>query len=243
MIKQQITSEKYRPLVEEIEKYFSKSSVILQDERNTIKEVDFNNEKLVVKAYKKPNIVNSLIYTFLLKSKAQRAYEYGLRISEFTPKVVAKIEYFQPFLTKSYLICDKFDAEFNLQKPLFYNHPDKKEIFSQFAGFVYKLHQGDIVHRDLSPGNILIKKNDKKYEFKIIDINRMTFKKPSFEQRAKNFDKLWAHDTDLDLMLRAYAKLAQFDEENFSQLGIQYNQKNKARKTRKRKIKQALGLW
>jgi len=243
MIKQKIISKKYKPLVDDIERYFFESNVILQNERNMIKVIDFNNESLVIKSYKRPILINSFIYTFFKKSKAFRAYEYGLKISKFTPEVIARIEYFYPFLTKSYLICREFKADFNLQKPLFHNHPDKKEIFSQFATFVYQLHQQNIVHRDLSPGNILVVKNGEKYQFKIIDINRMSFKNPSKEQRAENFDKLWAHDEDLALILRAYAKLAQFDEDIFIQLGIKCNQKNKDKKTRKRKIKQALGLW
>jgi len=208
-----------------------------------IKVVDFDNELLVIKSYKKPGFFNSLIYTFFQKSKAWRAYEYGLRISDFTPGVIARIEYLNPLLSKSYLICEKFDAEFNLQRPLFYNHPDKKNIFSQFAEFVYKLHQKDIFHKDLSPGNILIKRVGEKYQFKIIDINRMSFERLSKRQRAENFNKLWAHNSDLELMLKVYAKLAQFDEESFVRLGLELNQKNKDRKTRKRKIKQALGLW
>jgi hypothetical protein len=54
---------------------------------------------------------------------------------------------------------------------------------------------------------------------------------------------LLPHDSDLELMLKVYAKSAQFDEESFVRLGLGFNQKNKDRKTRKRKIKQALGLW
>ncbi len=71
----------------------------------------------------------------------------------------------------------------------------------------------------------------------------MIFKKLDKDQRAKNFDKLWAHDLDLKLILKVYAGLAQFDEKYFINLGLKYNQKNKDRKTRKRKIKQVLGLW
>ena len=136
MIRQQIINKKYKPLVKDVERYFLESKVILQNDRNMIKVVDFNNELLVIKSYKKPGIFNSLIYTFLKNSKAWKAYEYGLRISDFTPGVVARIEYLNPLLSKSYLICEKFEAEFNLQKPLFYNHPDKEAIFSQFAEFV-----------------------------------------------------------------------------------------------------------
>ncbi|MBT7558600.1 hypothetical protein HN615_17005 [Candidatus Woesearchaeota archaeon] len=243
MIKQQAINNKYNSLVKDVERYFLESKIVLQDDRNMIKVVDFDNELLVIKSYKKPGFFNSLIYTFFQKSKAWRAYEYGLRISDFTPGVIARIEYLNPLLSKSYLICEKFDAEFNLQRPLFYNHPDKKNIFSQFAEFVYKLHQKDIFHKDLSPGNILIKRVGEKYQFKIIDINRMSFERLSKRQRAENFNKLWAHNSDLELMLKVYAKLAQFDEESFVRLGLELNQKNKDRKTRKRKIKQALGLW
>jgi serine/threonine protein kinase len=243
VIKQQLINKKYKPLVDNIDRYFMESNVVLQDDRNMIKVIDFNNESLVIKSYKKPSFFIGFIYTFVQKSKAWRAYEYGLRISEFTPGVIARIEYLNPLLSKSYLICEKFEAEFNLQKPLFYNHPDKEAIFSQFAEFVYELHQQDIFHKDLSPGNILIKKSGEKYQFKIIDINRMSFKKLSKRQRAENFNKLWAHDSDLELMLKVYAKSAQFDEESFVRLGLEFNQKNKDRKTRKRKIKQALGLW
>ena len=243
MIQQKVSNKKYKPLIDNIDHYFSDSRVVLQDDRNMIKVVNYNNEPLVIKSYKKPSIFTGFIYKFLQKSKAYRAYEYGSKISEFTPEVVARIEYFQPFLKKSYLICNQFDFEFNLQKPLFYNHIDKNEIFRQFANFVYKLHEKQVFHKDLSPGNILVKKTAEKYEFKIVDINRMVFKKLSIKQRAKNFDKLWAHDTDLDFILREYAKVANFDKDKFSNLGLYYNQRNKNRKTFKRKVKQALGLW
>jgi len=242
MIKQQLIHADYRPLADKIEYYFAQSNIVLQDDRNTIKEVVFNNKVFVVKSYKQLGWFRGVVYTYLKKSKVWRAYEYGLKIAEFTPEVIARIEYFQPLLTKSYLICYKCEADFNMQAPLFKNHPEKQIIFIKFAEFIYQLHQNNILHQDLSPGNILIKKNQLGYSFKIIDINRMSFKTLNLQQRAKNFNKLWADDTDLGVILKAYAKLAQFDRASFVQLGIKYNQQNKVRKTRKRKIKQVLGL-
>ncbi|MBC8147630.1 MAG: hypothetical protein H8E98_06565 [Bacteroidetes bacterium] len=241
MIKQQLTSKKYKPFAEEIEKYFSQSGVVLQDDRNTIKEVEFNNEVFVVKSYKVPSAINSFIYTYIKKSKAWRAYEYGLKISNFTPKVIARIESFQPLLGKSYLVCEKFDSDFNMQAPLFEDHPDKNEILKQFAKFVFKLHNNNIIHHDLSPGNVLIKKNKQGYQFQIIDINRMIFKVPKVKERAQNFSKLWASDEDLTTILKAYAETANLDF-NFVSMGLAYNQRNKDRKNRKLKIKKALGL-
>lgn len=241
MIKQQLTSKKYKPFAEEIEKYFSQSSVVLQDDRNMIKEVEFNNEVFVVKSYKVPSTINSFIYTYIKKSKAWRAYEYGLKISNFTPKVIARIESFQPLLGKSYLVCEKFDSDFNMQAPLFEDHSDKDNILNQFAEFVFNLHKDNIIHNDLSPGNVLIKSSKQGYQFQIIDINRMIFKVPNSKDRAKNFSKLWADNEDLLTILTTYAKVANLDK-NFISLGLFYNQRNKNRKTRKRKIKKALGL-
>jgi serine/threonine protein kinase len=241
VIKQQLASADYKPFAEEIERYFSQSSIVLQDDRNTIKEVEFNNIIFVVKSYKVPSTINSFIYTYLKKSKAWRAYEYGLKIPQFTPKVIARIENFNPRLTQSYLICEKFDADFNMQAPLFKQHPDKKVIFKEFAKFVFTLHKNNVIHHDLSPGNILIKKSDQGYIFKIIDINRMSFEVLSTKQKAKNFSKLWADNEDLSTILKAYAQVANLDQK-FINLGLFYNQRNKDRKNRKLKIKKALGL-
>lgn len=241
MIKQQLISTDYKPFAENVERYFSQSSIVLQDDRNTIKEVEFNNMVFVVKSYKIPSAINGFIYTYLKKSKAWRAYEHGLKIAKFTPKVIARIEYFQPLLKKSYLICEKFDADFNMQAPLFKQHPDKDNILKQFAEFVFNLHKDNIIHYDLSPGNVLIKSSKQGYQFQIIDINRMIFKVLDSKERAKNFSKLWAGDKDLTTILKAYAEAANLDV-NFISMGLKYNQRNKDRKNRKLKIKKALGL-
>jgi serine/threonine protein kinase len=241
VIKQQLASTDYKPFAEEIERYFSQSSIVLQDDRNVIKEVEFNNKFFVVKSYKVPGIINSFIYTYLRNSKAWRAYEYGLKIAKFTPKVIARIEHFQPLLGKSYLICEKFDADFNMQAPLFKQHPDKDTILKNFAKFVFNLHENNIIHHDLSPGNILIKTSEQGYQFQIIDINRMVFKVLNNKDRVKNFSKLWADNDDLLTILTTYAKVANLDKK-FINLGLFYSQRNKDRKNRKLKIKKALGL-
>ena len=164
-----------------------------------------------------------------------------MKIAKFTPKVIARIEYFQPLLGKSYLICEKFDPDFNMQAPLFKQHPDKDTILKQFAEFVFNLHKDNIIHHDLSPGNVLIKSTKQGYQFQIIDINRMVFKVLNSKDRANNFSKLWADNEDLLTILTTYAKVANLDKK-FINLGLFYNQRNKDRKNRKLKIKKALGL-
>ena len=49
-------------------------------------------------------------------------------------------------------------------------------ILRQFIRFSYLLHQKGIEFLDNSPGNTLIKKNEKGvYDFYLVDLNRMKF--------------------------------------------------------------------
>lgn len=240
MLKIALNNSKYQPLIEKIEDYFTTSNIVLQDRRNIIKEIDFDGEKLVVKVFKQPIFIQRIIYSFFKKSKAKRAYEFGLKISDFTPSVIGYIEYYHFFLLKeSYFICQKFEFDFDIRKPLLDdNFADRVKIFQAFADFVFKLHQNNIQHNDLSPGNVLIKEDKQNYEFKIVDINRMIFKPPTIKARAKNFAKLWADDTDLTLILKEYAQIAALDSNTFIKLGLKHSRQHKQQKIRKRKIKQ-----
>ena len=47
--------------------------------RNTVERVRFGDKDFVIKKYKRPALINCLIYTWFRKSKAQRAFEYAER--------------------------------------------------------------------------------------------------------------------------------------------------------------------
>lgn len=244
MIKNSSNNDDYQLLIDKVDTYFNDSNIVLQDDRNTIKEIEFNGQKLVIKSFKKPILLNRFVYSYLKKSKARRAYEFGLKIADFSPQVIAYIEYYQHYLlNKSYFICQKFDFDFNIRAPLSdKTFKNRQAIFKQFAKFIHQLHRQNIIHQDLSPGNILIKKNHQNHQFNIIDTNRMDFKGLNIKQRAKNFNKLWADDSDLSIILKEYAKIGEFDADYFIKLGLKYNQQLKQRKTAKKKIKQLFGL-
>ena len=48
--------------------------------RNKIKNAVLNNTNLCIKAFKKPNAINKIAYTFFRKSKAQRSFEHANRL-------------------------------------------------------------------------------------------------------------------------------------------------------------------
>ena len=235
-----ISTDHYLPFIDEIEKQFKNSDVLIHDARNQIKLIDYAGEKLVVKSFKVPHLLNRIVYSFFRDSKAKRSYLFAQKISAYTPEAIAYVEYrASGLLSRSYFVAKHLDFDFDIRRPLLeMDFPERERVFKQFAVFVYQLHQQGIIHLDLSPGNILIKQmGGGEYQFKIVDINRMKFKSLSKHEKAKNFSKLWANNADLTIMLSEYAALSDLDISSFVQQGLHENQRNKNIKNFKKCLK------
>jgi len=224
-----------------IKRYFKENSQTIHKARNELKILQHNGIEVVVKAFKIPNIINRIAYSYLRAGKACKSYEYSLKIDSFTPEPIGYIEFYDGGLLKeSYFVSEKFSYDFTIREPLLdKNFPASEEIFRTFARFSYDLHEAGIFHNDYSPGNILIKKEDEKYIFKIVDINRMKFfDSCAMDQktRAKNFSKLWASDAILRIMADEYKKYYSCDE-NFESQVLEYSNKNKQLKNFKKRLK------
>ena len=222
-----------------IKQFFKENSNSIHNARNELKVLEHENQKLVVKYFKIPHFINKIVYTFFKKSKAQKSYEYALKIKEFTPKPIGYIEFYKfGLLDESYFVSEKFDYDFTIREPLLdINFPNKNEIFKAFAQFTFDLHENGIYHLDYSPGNILIKKENDNFIFKIVDINRMKFLNMDLEKRAKNFSKLWAKDEDLEFIAKEYAKIYEKNNEEFISKTISFSKKHKAVKNFKKRLK------
>ena len=222
-----------------IKQFFKENSNTIHKARNELKVIEHENQKLVVKYFKIPHFINKIVYTFFKKSKAQKSYEYALKIKEFTPKPIGYIEFYKfGLLDESYFVSEKFDYDFTIREPLLdINFPNKNEILKAFAQFTFDLHENGIYHLDYSPGNILIKKENDNFIFKIVDINRMKFLNMDLEKRAKNFSKLWAKDEDLEFIAKEYAKIYEKNNEEFISKTISFSKKHKAVKNFKKRLK------
>jgi serine/threonine protein kinase len=230
----------FREFLFNIESHFqSKELKSIHKARNELKIIPHAGINTVVKSFKVPHLLNRIIYTFFRDSKAKKSYEYSLRIGEFTPKPIGYIEFYKnSLLSTSYFIAEEFAYDFTIREPLLdSNFEDKEEIFKAFAAFSYALHENRILHKDYSPGNILIKKESNGYTFKVVDINRMEFKTLTPDERLKNFDKLWAKDEDLRIIISAYAKIANMNEEKSIKKALYYSQKLKNFKNMKKRLK------
>ena len=231
--------QEYEKLLINIRDYFKGSTNSIHKARNEIKILDYENQKLVVKAFKVPNLLNKIVYTFFRGTKAKKSYENSLRISKFVPQAVGYIE-FRKFglLSDSYFISEQFEYDFTIREVITgADFKDRENIFRELAKFTFLLHEEGILHKDYSPGNILIKANNDAYELKIVDINRMEFKNLNVDERLKNFSQLWAKDDDLKIVIDEYSKLINQDEDECFAKALEYSQKHKDRKNFKKRLK------
>lgn len=232
-------SQKYCEFLKEIQLYFNQSQNSIHKARNEIKIVNFQDESLVLKSFKVPNLLNKIVYTFFKTSKAKKSYENSLKIGDFAPKPIGVVE-FKRFglLDASYFVSEHFDYDFTIREVLKdSSFEDREKIFQTFAQFTFLLHERDILHLDYSPGNILIKKEGEAYIFKIVDINRMEFKPLSHEQRLQNFSKLWAKDEDLAAIAKEYSKLSKSSEESCIKTALKFSHAHKRKINIKKRLR------
>ena len=225
-----------------IRDHFDNSSNSIHKARNELKILQLHNRSVVVKSFKVLNIIRKIYYKYFRDTKAKKSYIYALKIGSFTPEPIGYIEFYKDnLLQDSYFLAQNFQYDFTIREPLLdKKFPKRDDIFKAFTSFTYKLHQNNILHKDYSPGNILVKKENDNYIFKIVDINRMEFKKLSLKQRLQNFDKLWADDEDLIIIATQYASLINLDKKTLIKDTLSYSNQLKKRKNIKKTIKRIL---
>ena len=238
-MKYKVLDDKYEDFIKKIRVHFRKSTDCLYTGRNKLKVLAYFDEGIVVKSFKIPHFINKIAYTFLRDSKAERSYSNSLKILEFVPKPIGYAEFKKyGLIYDSYFLCEKYEYDFTIREPLRQeDFPNKTIVFQQFAHFAYALHNKGVEHLDFSPGNILIKEiSPQVYEFKIIDVNRMTFQVFTKVERIQNFSKLWADDEDLITIVKAYAPLIEMDENKAIKIALEASDKHKQKKLFKKKL-------
>lgn len=229
-----------------IEKNFQDSENIIHNARNQLKIINFKGIDTVVKSFKVPNFINKIAYTFFKPSKAKKSYLNAQKLIDLdinTPRPIAYIENKKfALLDKSFFVTELENYDFTIREVFHHKVDNYQEILKEFTKFTYDLHQKGVWHVDYSLGNILITKQEDKYKFSIIDINRMLFKKISVNEGLKNFSKFWAKDeSDLKVIAKEYALLSKLDENEAFEIIKKEVQKVMDFKNSKKKLKKLVG--
>lgn len=235
-------------ILEIIAAFKSSNELIGDGKRNVIKNVNFKNQKLTVKSFKKPHLINSVVYRFLRKSKAERSFRYAKILTSKgigTPKPIGYVECFNYWrLTKSYYVSEYVDCDLTFREiNKDFKSFKSKKILRAFTKFTFRVHENDILFHDNSPGNTLIKKTGKSYEFYLVDLNRMSFKKLTLHDRINNFSRLTSKKKIIKIMSKEYAKLTDNDKTNIFEIMNMSIRKFQHKFVTKKKIKRKLKFW
>jgi len=169
--------------VEAIPRFFAHSGVVLHDGRNMIRMFETEAGRVTVKRYRRPNLFNRIVYTFLRKSKAQRAYEHAERLRAAgvdTPEPVAWIETRRcGLLEDAWFVCRYSDYASLSEATVRFPEADTRPLLTAFARFAATLHAKGILHGDFNHSNILYRRDPDTggYRFQLIDANRMRFRR------------------------------------------------------------------
>lgn len=237
-------------ILEHILNFNSSGKYFVQGQRNAIKLFEIDGITLNIKSFKKPNLVNKIVYRYFRKSKARRSFEYASKLMDLgigTPKPIAYLENFDFIgLNDSYYVCEHLENVFEFRALVQNEDFNKREsIIRQFIEFSYQMHQNGVEFLDHSPGNTLIKdNNDGTYSFYLVDLNRMKFHESiDFQTRMKNLSHLTPQKEMIVIMANEYAKLSGENEQNVFETLWKYTSDFQFRYHRKKRIKKKLKFW
>lgn len=182
----------------------------LHDGRNKVKRFRIAREWVVVKKFKRPNIVQKIVYTFFKSSKAERAYLFAEKLRGMginTPHEIGYIEIRRKgLLDESYFISTQ--CSYAALSQILDGEDFSRKAADALAGYLVELHEKGILHGDLNLTNILYRIEDDKYKFTLIDTNRSKFRESLGRNECLENMKRLTHDRELmEYIVSAYAQL------------------------------------
>ncbi len=230
-----------RDFITRLPEIFLHEGEYLHDGRNKIKIFDIGGLRINVKRYRIPIVFNRVVYLYLRKTKAERAYVYALRLQEMgicTPAPIAYIiEKKGMLLGYSYFVSIQVDYSRR-----FYEFgraaltDEHVMILEEFGRYTAHLHQQNVCHQDYSPGNILFDLKNGRPEFCIVDINRMYFGTVSFKKGCANFARLWGGPEMFRIVATAYAEERGWDVDRTCHEVLEVRKKHWQKVARKREV-------
>lgn len=219
-----IINPKYNSIksaIEAIHTTFGGEDNIVYQARNTLKSINIAGVNYIVKCYATPILINRFAYTFLRPTKAKRAYENAMMLTNEgigTPTPVAYIEIKRCGLFKhSYFISEEATGGTLMRRYTGYIDPRfGANVLIQLARFTKRMHDKGFLHLDYSTGNILfwIGEGDD-VKFALIDLNRMKFGREfSRKELIYSFRRLTRSDEVLSILVSEYAHLSGWSVED-----------------------------
>jgi len=191
----------------------SDSTMIYNGRRNKVVKLIRDTRDINIKAFRVPNIVNRLAYGNLRHSKARRSYEHALRLRNLgfnTPEPLGYVELRNGLLFgRSYYISQQLEGFRDMRSFEGHDQQSLAHLADSLASLMVRLHDAGVWMKDFSQGNLLYRPADRgRYEFFMIDINRMEFDVTDRSKLMQNFRTITDDGRFLRMLAKAYARHA-----------------------------------
>ena len=195
-----------------IDNFDYEGETIYKGSRNELKIKKIKDISVNIKRFQIPNWVNQFAYRWIRSSKAKRSFIYAKTLLERevnTPEPIAHQENYSTLgILHSYYVSIQQDHDFTFRELTYQpGFPDREKIIRDFTRFTYHFQEKGIFFKDHSPGNTLIKKRNKGYDFYLVDLNRMKFENLSSYNQIKNFARLTPDREVYIIIADEYAKI------------------------------------
>ncbi len=199
------------------QKFENGEGVLIHSGRNQLRRFEVDGISLVVKSYRRPNLVNRFVYGLLRASKAKRSIQHAqtlMKLGIETPPPVGYVNirrfglFDRSFLVTRTSACTHHYAEI-------INAPDAyDDVLRVVAWSTARMHEAHLRHLDYSRGNILFRRDDEgRAHVELIDLNRMRKGNVGIEMGCKNFERLPATPHMHRIMAEVYARERGLDAE------------------------------
>jgi len=194
---------------------FDKEGDIVYSGRNIVKKFNRYDTIFYVKRYKKPLLIQRLIYTFFRPTKTSRAYKFAAEFRKRginTPHEVAYIEVFKNSLFDTGYFISVECTYRSMKEEILNNSDFDKLLINDMVDFLVEVHNKGISHGDTNLSNIYFNKEDGKYKFAFIDINRSKFYYMNKKLRIENLTRLTHNLSLYTYIVRLYAQKMDWNE-------------------------------
>lgn len=192
-----------------------KEGEVVYKGRNELRRMEYEGKSYVVKSFRKPNLVNRLVYGRFRDSKAKRAFRNGLELAAIgvpNPLPIGYVEVRKGvFFAESYLVTDFSDCPYTWNDLFYKEFACTEQVAREVGKVTALLHEHGLAHKDYGRGNILFKEADGKVHIELVDLNRMYRGKMDMEKGCKNFERLPATPDMHRWIAEEYAKARGFD--------------------------------
>lgn len=179
-------------------------------DNNIVYRYTIDNNPIVIKSFQVPNLIDSYIQTIAGKSNSHQSYLNAKKLQQLGFRTPAPVAYGE-VLNGNRLLRSYFMTEFINGSDMrgWENDLDNEPLLRAFAAEMAKMHEAGILHRDFSPGNVLVTGTPAiGFNFYHIDLNRMKFDVKSRNKLLTMFRSLSTSRDAISRLADYYAEAA-----------------------------------